>query len=149
MAIFGYEEPQEKMPVFGIEKKPKKKEGNVKDIQLKFNFSETESEMDDDISQNPRDNEINNDYGRQTIDLNGPIYDPSLLPSKNNGCMSELCHEESEADDVNRILDQMDSQSFRGFGNSDLDNSLADQLNDGRMVRQRRQNKSGMNDIFI
>eukprot|EP00343_Euplotes_focardii_P004396 CAMPEP_0205809832 /NCGR_PEP_ID=MMETSP0205-20121125/14060_1 /ASSEMBLY_ACC=CAM_ASM_000278 /TAXON_ID=36767 /ORGANISM="Euplotes focardii, Strain TN1" /LENGTH=89 /DNA_ID=CAMNT_0053087453 /DNA_START=620 /DNA_END=889 /DNA_ORIENTATION=- len=53
----------------------KNSERGVKDIQLKFNFSESDS--DDDLSDTPKE-DYTNQYGRQTIDLNGPIYDPSM-----------------------------------------------------------------------
>ena len=49
----------------------------------KFRFSETES--DDDLSESSKQDDINNQYERQTIDLNGPMYDPALLNNHGKG----------------------------------------------------------------
>lgn len=60
-----------------------KHERGVHNVQIKFRFSETES--DDDLSENSKQDDINNQYGRQTIDLNGPMYDPALLNNHGKG----------------------------------------------------------------
>ena len=132
--------------LFSTSNNQKKVERGVKNLQIKFNFSETES--DEDLSENPEQDNINNQYGRQTIDLNGPIYDPSMLNKEGKACMSELGQAESEASDVNKILDQMESKSFKGFGESDLGNSIDSRLNEGAMLRSRRQNKQ-LQEIFM
>lgn len=100
-AMFGYGDHDD-MPKFAPPKMQKRQteEPSVKDLKLKFDFAESESEYDDEISENPRE-EIGNEYGRQTIDLNGPFYDPSLLSKQSKACISELGRAESEADDVN------------------------------------------------
>ena len=150
-AIFGYDENDE--PEFRFAKpkkaKVKKNETGVKNLQLKFNFSDSESDAEDDALNNPREIEINNDFGRQTIDLNGPLYDPSMLPRQTTAWMSEIGYAESEADDMNRLLDQMENQSFKGFGGSDLDNSMEEKLNEGALFRPNRKQRVNMNDIFI
>jgi hypothetical protein len=63
--------------------------------------------------------------------------------------MSEIGYAESEADDMNRLLDQMENQSFKGFGGSDLDNSMEEKLNEGALFRPNRKQRVNMNDIFI
>lgn len=89
-AIFGYSDNEE-MPRFNPSKKNKqeKTDQSVKDMKLKFDFGGSESEYDDEMSENPRD-ETGNQYGRVTIDLNGPFYDPSLIKKQSKACMSEM-----------------------------------------------------------
>lgn len=129
-AIFGYDySDAEEQPKFTKEtKNPKERKEEIKDIQLKFSFSEDDSD-EDELTSNNRELEVNEDFGRQTIDLNGPIYDTKPCLSRNNECLSEIGKAESEADDVNKILRSMDCRSFKGFNQSDLGNSLDDNLN--------------------
>jgi hypothetical protein len=132
--IFGYEEnAAENIPKF--ESKPKKvkdkkKKNETENIKIKFNFSEKDSEEEDMQSTNNNEIEVNNEYGRQTIDLNGPIFDPGLVQRRGQTWLSDRGKTESEADDMNNILDQMEkNSSFKGFGKSDLDDSTDKKLN--------------------
>ena len=62
--------------------------------------------------------------------------------------MSELSQAESETNDVNKILDQMESKSFKGFGEDDVGNSIDSQLNEGAVLRSRHHHKI-MEEIFM
>lgn len=116
-AIFGYSEKDSQYPQFTKPKKKKniKGESGVQNMKIKFDFMEGDSEMDEEDPYEDKEVPIDNNLGRQTLDLNGPIYDPKFMNRDQDGCISEIGYAESEADDVNKILDQMESQSFKGF----------------------------------
>lgn len=79
-AIFGYEENAAEVPKFESKpKKAKKKNNDTNNIKIKFNFSEKDSDDEDIKSTKNNEAEEINEYGRQTLDLNGPIFDPGLI----------------------------------------------------------------------
>ncbi|CAI2371960.1 unnamed protein product [Moneuplotes crassus] len=115
--------------------------------QIKFNFSESESEFDD-LSENPRQEDLNNINGRETIDLNGPLYDPATFKKKVKGCMSEFSQAESEANDMNKLLHNMEANSLKDVEDDVVSNSSDSRVNQGAMLRSRHQNRD-MEDIFF
>ncbi|CAI2371399.1 unnamed protein product [Moneuplotes crassus] len=115
--------------------------------QIKIDFSESGSE-DEELSDCPRQDDINNVYGRDTIDLNGPMYDPMILKKNGKGCMSEFSQAESEANDMNKILNHMEEKPFKGFEEDDITNSVDSRINEGAMLRSRHHNND-MEDLFF
>lgn len=59
------------------------------------------------------------------------MYDTDSHIKKNNGCFSESGHH-SEVDDMNKLLEQMENKSFKGFKDSDC-NSIDENLNECKL----------------
>jgi len=150
-ALFGYDDAETNSPIVEISKKKKKSKkakkvnNEMNNIEIKFGFSENESDAESQNDQ--RDIDMNHDYGRQTLDLNGPIDDPALVQRRALACMSDIGNDQSEADDVNLILDNMESKSFKGFCNSDIDNSESHA--DERMMFKTKSKKASFMDIML
>jgi len=146
---FGYEKPTEfKTKTKKTSKandKETKDEVGVQDLKIKFNFTDDESDDEDDIySSNGKDIDLNTEFGRQTIDLNGPIYDQNVINQNENGYLSEVGNPESEVDDMNKLLEQMENKSFKGFRDSDLGNSIDEKLNEGLVEETRLRSKGNI-----
>ena len=136
-AIFGYDDNEDITAFKPKTKKPKRQEKGVKNLTLKFEFSDNESEQEgvfyeyfpEQKVQHPKKWNVTENIGRQTIDLNGPIYDPNLISKKDRDTLSELEKDGSEAEEVNNLLTQFGCKSFKGFVDSDLTNTRDEKLN--------------------
>lgn len=142
---FGYGQPVEitkRMPKDSSKSNKKartQQDIGVKDLKIKFDFA-NDNEDDSDSADDENEEELylkeidhKSEFGRQTIDLNGPIYDQNEPSQRGDECYSEAGHPQSEVDDVNKLLEQMDNTSFKGFRDSDLGNSIDEKLNEGNI----------------